>query len=423
MREDYLAQRSYSRLRSEPRYFASLGRGFRYRKYAHYFTTADETRLVNVYSAEFKKTHPNRFGMLFSEKGDYSLNLAKEACSLNKARVLAALNCNFGFVVTDDKCLPPHVGYNLCIEKGIIKQLPIADKTACLLTQNNCPSFAFLRAKGLLTASGVRITWNGSLSKSPDVNPDVVTVFNSFNIRLLQQTNPRTGTIKLVDDLTLRPPLKKDHLFVQIDAEKDNFITSAAPSYRAPSLLESRLVLQIPKRLASLFCKGTTLQDITLDGISLSNIHYASTVGALLTQDAFDTLHNIEQSQLFRTTTTTGNTVYGGSERFARACLIDTPNLFVFFLVDARSKLPLQSGVTIDELRELIHSKYPDFTAAVNVDGGNAPKLIVYKHREFHVYGNLHYQLWPKPGRDKFTWDGLRGRKVPGMIYCFQEPP
>lgn len=417
MHERYTPKHDYARLRAETIRTLRIRPGWEFHQFP-YIIPGTEHQLVNVYLLKIARTAPIRFGMMFADHGDYCLDFARRIRSTTKSNSVAAINCNFGFVATDTQHQPVDVSYNLRIEGGVVKQLPVADKTVCMLRSGEHPRFTFRRARGCMTVSGVRLNWVGSLSRHADPSQQDVRVYSAFNCTLVQHIDKHNNSIKRVDESSLRATKGADVLFVPVDLLGDRLACSSAPNRTPPSLLSTRLVLQIPTHLRHLFGTGTRLERLTLDGLRLSAVEYASSVGAILTRDPEETACNIEQSQLLRTTTNSGTPAYGGHRRFARACLLESPNATIFLLVDARAKVPFQNGVSIPELQELLKHSCPEFTGAVNVDGGHAPKLVIFRHGRFHLYGNLHYQLWPRTPNGDFQWDGIRGRKVPGVIYC-----
>lgn len=372
-------------------------------------------QIVNVYSIEVPRDSSTKFGMQFSKDGEYCMAIAHQISQMGH-RVLAAMNCNFGFVTTFPSPAPLDLSFNLKIQNGTVFQLPVADKTACIIRGDKKPFLRFLKARGVFLHAGRHFTWRGSLTKSHDSSSDVV-LYNSFNSKILQLPDPVTGTVKVVDDESRWVQARADRVLVTVTCENGLKVKSVGATRAC--VLTNHLVIEVARDLAAQFISREQITVTDIDGVRAETIRDACSIGAILTQDPIETEQNILASTIIQTRTQRGERVYTTAVRHARACIVESPTHHALFLADARSAVRGQEGLTIPELQRALQHFYPSYTKAANVDGGNAAKLVTRAGDDFRAHGNLHYKIWPKPGNETFRWDGIRGRRIPGVIYIY----
>lgn len=408
----------FDKLKPEkPELFQNKGTIFK--KYNYKFNDADGENIVNIYATEIPNAKSINCAMSFSCKGDYCINLTKMADKKCKGTLISSLNTNFGLIVDEEDICPLDITYNLHLENYELFQIPVADKSAILINKYNKIEIKFLKALGTFTVKNKKFNWIGSLSKQISTQSNNIIAYNSFNRGLMQITDPLTKTKKVFDKTRSYTPKDKNKIDLIIKNFEGVFKIYEINTATKTHFFKGHLILSIPKELREYFKVGDSIDNFIVDGTKLTDYKFGASGGALLTPDVRETRKNIRADRVIQTRTIEGGSAFKKHIKFCRSCIIQDKDKFIFLLVDARKSVKRQEGFALYKLRGFISQQYPTFINAVNVDGGHAPKLIIKREKEYDLYGNLHYKIWPQNSKEEFKWDGYRGRKVPAIIYTY----
>lgn len=388
-----------------------------FKKFTYFYEDSEGSNMVNIYAYEI--SNKNKFGIQFSSTGDYCINLTKNADRNVKGKLEASLNANFGLIVDELDIEPADISYNLHIEDSRLIQIPVADKSAILINKNNNIEIKFLRSKGSFLIDNRTFNWKGSLSKSGVNDDDFIIAYNSFNRGLIQIDDPVTKTKKVFDDQRSHTPKDSSKVDIIIKNVNKTFEISRINPDTHTHLFEGNLILSVNKDIEKYFKIGKKITNFIIDDLHLNNYKYGVSGGALLTPNVVETRKNLIIDRIVQTRNISGDSAFKKHTKFCRSCIVQDKDKYIFLLADARKSIKGQEGFSLYMLRNFIAKTYPAFINAVNVDGGNAPKLILKKGDEFDIYGNLHYKIWPKDGSKNFIWDGYKGRRIPAIIYSY----
>lgn len=396
--------------------------GIIYKQLPYFFSDAYGKHFVNIYSLEVDSEETKaHFAMEFSRDGDYCINLVKKAEKKVKGKIVGALNCNFGLIVDKYDRFPVDISYNLHIENKKLIQIPSVDKPAILIDPKQKVSMKYLFAIGKISVGKLTIEWVGAKSKKYNYfyarNRGVI--YNSYCRGLLLLKNEVTGTKKYFDKERSFTPKDRRKIDI-IVGEKGNKLKVISMNRNTKThLFEGNFILSLPKRYTNDIKLGDTVQIESIGEINPAKFVYGSTGSPLLVPNVKEARKNILADRGIQTRSEGGKGAYRKDGKFCRSCIIKSSGKTIFFLADARKGMKGQEGLSIYMLRYILAHLYPNFDSAVNVDGGNAPKLIVDRDGDYDVLGNLQYKKWPTESNPKFTWDGFRGRKVPAIIYTY----
>ena len=394
-----------------------LADGVLFRTLPYCYETLEGASFVNVYAVDLTHNSSWRFDMHFAQRGEHCVTLANIADKASSNALLCAMNCNFGLIADDLENYPPDIAYNLHVENGSVFQLPVADKTALLIDEAGHLTMSFLQSRGTLTLQHHVYSWAGSLShrSNDDSLPTTLVAYNAYNAGLLRVPHDITGTRQLCDPTSSFTPLTPTRTDLVFRHDGTSLRLTLKRPNGSTHVFSGHLLLSAPNWLADTFEVGSAISSVTLSGVPLSQVTGA-TSGAILTQNDDETERNILASQVIQTRDAQGRAVVTGNPRFCRACIIEQPWGWTLLLADARKGVVGQSGLTIAELRRMVHSMYPTYQRLTNVDGGHAAKMIIKRDGECHVYGNLHYKIWPTRSNPRFVWDGYHGRRIPAIL-------
>lgn len=392
-----------------------LADGVMFKTRPYYFSGG--ASFVNLYTVEIQRSYSRPYGMLFSEHGDYGVDLATR-CENRAGAILCAINCNFGLITDDALVRPKDIAYNLHLENGLLYQLPCADKTTLLVDKAGRLDFRFLHARGRLMIGGKWLTWAGSVSKSGSgTEPAALSVYGPFNVRLLRIADPVTGTRQICDNHTAHTPRSNTLTDICLSHDGRGLIVAKKQFGGGTYIFDHHIVLSASADSANSVRVGEYLEHAMVDNVNLADFTFGASTGAILVRDRNQSRSSIDASLVYQTFNADGRPLIADNPKFCRACIIKRPGGHVLMLADARKGVPGQEGLTIDELMDMVDSNYPDHLGFTNVDGGHAAKLLIRRAKGWDVMGNLHYKIWPSKLDEGFTWDGYRGRKLPALLY------
>lgn len=399
-----------------------ISEGIVLREFSYYYQDALGNNQVNVYALEIPINSNLAFGMEFSREGSYCIDLVNSANNKNQDKIIGALNCNFGLIVDEFDRYPVDLSYNLHIEGGKLIQVPVVDKPAITIDKKGQVEIMFLKAIGKVKIGSLTIDWVGSLSKKYNYfySRERAIVYNSYNRGLLLVKDPITVTKKFFDPNYSTTKKDRRKIDLVVNEKEGKFIVTAVNKNCETHYFEGNFIVRIPLKFSEHVKVGDKVEILSIDTINPKDFSYGSTGSPLLVPDVIEARKNILSDRSVQTRAIDSKRAYKKSGKFCRSCIVKTKNKIVFFLADARKGKEGQEGFSIYMLRYALAEFYPNFESAINVDGGNAPKLIVKNGKDFDVLGNLQYKNWPTRDNQKFSWSGFLGRKVPAIIYVYK---
>lgn len=400
-----------------------LSNGVLLKQYPYFYKDIFGNNFVNIYALEISNTNNIGFGMEFAKKGDYCINLAKNANKKTKGKLIAAVNCNFGLIVDEYDRYPTDMSYNLHIENKKLIQIPVVDKPAILINNASVIDMKFIHAEGRLKIGTLAIDWIGSQSKKYNYfyARERCIVYNSYNRGLLLVKDETTGTKKFFDPNYSNIPFDRKKIDVVVTEINGLFFVKKINFNKGTHFFEGNFILSVPYKYIDQIRLGDLVEILSIGTINPSEYKYGSTGGPLLVSDFKEFRRNILWDKNVQTRSLENKSAYKKNSKFSRCCIIKTKNKIIFFLADARKEKKGQEGFSMYRLWCTLVKLYPNFESVVNVDGGNAPKLIFKELEDYNVLGNLQYKNWPTETNPNFSWNGYFGRKVPAIIYAYQK--
>lgn len=400
----------------------AIGNGVFLKQFPYYYHDAFGENFVNIYALEIPLSKKLAFGMEFSRTGDYCIELTKKADKKVSGKLIGALNCNFGLIVDEFDRYPTDLSYNLHLEGENLVQLPVVDKPAILINKRLQVEMLFLHAEGNLKIGDLKMEWVGSQSKRYNYfyARERCVIYNSYNRGLLLVKDEITGTKKFFDPSYSSTRKDRKKIDVVVAEHGDSFVVTDINKDNNTHFFEGNFVISLPIRFTDKINIGDLVEIITIDLLSPKDYLFGSTGSPLFVPDVKESRKLILSDRNVQTRSLENRSAYKKNSKFCRSCIVKTKNKTIFFLADARKGKEGQEGLSIYMLRYTLAKLYPNFETAMNVDGGNAPKLVIKENMDYNVLGNLHYKNWPTKEKPDFSWNGYLGRKVPAMIYVYE---
>lgn len=210
----------------------------------------------------------------------------------DKAEMIAIANASFFYIIDDTDEIarqgPKDGTLNWCMRDGHIVGLPSADRPALVEIDGKLEGRE-IKARGELLINEQPITWVGGqhIMHAPKeewgslYDPAQAVVFNSACTAITKEDeNPHA--YRLLDKGTYHTPEHPDVVALAVTLDGENVLrVSEVREGGGMGLFDGHFILQVPQQLyRSLgIAKGDIVTPTTVDGIDLSRVHSALTVG------------------------------------------------------------------------------------------------------------------------------------------------
>jgi len=323
---------------------------------------------------------------------------------------MAASGGGFFYLADQGSATPRQSALNLAIADGTILSLPIADKEAVIIDEQQGISARHIRALGTLSINGKLLQWSGSLT---DRETDCM-VFGNGNAVITHVEDKTTGSARVLNEASRYTP----EMPIGTNKADVGFISQGGSKFIARTISHAGgldiFAHDIVVRCDTAYVYTDTA--IELDVHTIDSIHTADgirgalSVGPMLSETDFDN-HPINRDASL------GSKPPFIERPLARMALFETVDGMVHLrLFDGRPCSKVFPGVTPSEAKALILSE-TDIAWGCFLDPGQTAKLCTRSEDSIDSFGNTHYLQWPtNPEEHRFTWLPHIGRPVASII-------
>lgn len=357
---------------------------------------------------------PQKSGIyvLCSNDGEFPVNVFKKNPNL---RFLTTLGY-FYFTTNPsvDEISPPKIKVNnLFIHHGQIFQLPVTNRSACVIFKNGKVEIPFIKAEGTLRIGQKEFKWRGIKTlKNKTLPQNELVVYNGS-----------AGVIEPYDDPIIGPGRLAKKVLTPQDGRVDLIVSVKSGNWQvfevrhgSTEVTRGLSIISGPKNLLGEIKKGELLKDITIDKFKADEISEAVSVGPRIFKEKIKREKQLKAEGL-KDDKALCNRPHREGLKLARAFLVKFKNgHLVSILIDGIPQAgKIYPGVTPQEAADFIFKEYPDTEKAVATDPGGTMKAV-YRDQdgETQVFGNLHYldYRYHKDGTIDFWPNGRLGRKA-----------
>lgn len=357
---------------------------------------------------------PQKIGIhiLCSNDGEFPVNVFRKNPNL---RFLTTLGY-FYFTTNPavDEISPPEIKVNnLFIHHGQIFQLPVTNRSACVIFKNGKVEIPFIKAEGTLKIGQKEFKWRGVKTlKNKTLSQNELLVYNGSVGVIEPYDDPIIGPGRLAKKV-LTPKGGRVDLIVSIKGEK---LQVSEIREGLTEVTRGLSIISGSKNLLGEIKKGDLLKDIVIDKFKVDEISEAVSVGPRIFKDKVKREKQLEAEGL-EDDKALCNRPHREGLKLARAFLVKLKNgHLVSILIDGIPQAGnIYPGVAPQEAADFIFREYPATEVAVATDPGGTMK-VVYRDQDgkIQVFGNLHYldYRYNRDGTIDFWPNGYLGRKA-----------
>lgn len=349
-----------------------------------------------------------------------------------KERPIVAINGAFFFLQDEQlEKNPTEIMYNLNIRDGEVLGLPSVERGALFTNKDGKIVALNIKPKGTIKIGNERLDWIGGeqiahkhiMENIPDKE---AVLFNSACCTI-QYENPKdkTSLRKLRKDLNKTPEgASITDIVVKKNKDKKLVVTNINQG-GGTDFFEGNFILQIKNAEHNNAIKiGDEVTPETIDGVDLSNIDSAMTVGPMVKDFLKKTDHQINHDPSLGTFPP-----FDPNTRYARSIICEDEEGKIHMIVfDAVPRSQFMKGVTPKEAAEHI----PEKTKwATFLDGGQSSRLTFVNPKNNTItdargnmqYIRLHEKYKTGQGavtEDQFLWS-KRGRPLTSMVVAYKK--
>lgn len=312
--------------------------------------------------------------------------------------LVALANASF-FFITDEmdeiaRQGPKEGTLNWCMRDGIIFGLPSTDRPALFEIDGKLHG-KDLKARGEIDIAGERVSWVGGqrIMHAPReewsrlYDPEETVLFNSGCSSIGKKGRPGFA-MRTLETETYFTPEHADAVSLAVSPDEGGTLkVVAVKEGGGMGLFDGHFILQVPKRLFETLgvTEGTAISPATLDGIELSKVTSALTVGP----SVFDYVEHQEERDIDHDRSFGQPPPFSENKRYARTVVFKDGTGLHIRLYDAVSPSAHFSGISPKEIAE--HLK-DGIEWAFFCDGGQTALIGTRDETGVPVFdGNAHY--------------------------------
>lgn len=322
--------------------------------------------------------------------------------------IAAVVNGGFFYLSDKDSDSPRHLAHNLAISDGKLMSLPIIDREALVITNNDLQA-RIVQAKGTLRiGAGEPLSWRGVRTS----HAGSCTIFNLSNVSVHYVDDPHLGVLRQLDSASRFTPIIKSGtplMDLGIIEKNGKQVIAAQDWGGSLDLFKYNFVIRCKRSKHPKDLTGQEVAIESIDGMDLSAIQGALTTGPSLSAADFES-HNVN----FDLSLCDKPPFI--DRRTARLVLLRKDAFCHLVLFDSRKGSETFAGATPYEARHFIQQEFGPIEWGCFLDSGMTAKIAVRNQKGIiQTFGNRHYARWPK-GAGKIKWIPDEGRAVGSSI-------
>lgn len=330
---------------------------------------------------------------------------------INNENLIGAINAGFFYLVDEKTKYPIDLNYNLCIRQGSVIGLPATDGSI-LLTAGAQIQAKDAKAQGTIVCGSDEYKWIGSRSKLLNNSQEhQITLYNSSCCTIRHYHSNITGSKRILEDSLNFTPKDNDVVDVLFRTDKQGrlYIKDIIKGGGA-NFFSGNFTLHFNSKDASHLRIGQLVKNITLDGVDLTQIDSAVSIGPNVHHFLNKQDHEINHDSSL------GERPPFDTRRMARSIIYkDLKESIHIRVFDGAPKTKYFQGITPHETSLLLPQETVQW--AFHLDPGQSARLAFKeKNNKVNTFGNMHYMRWPKKQGHPFLWSPSNGRRVPSAI-------